>query len=780
MNFFVIQMPQEEKDEANAVAITVPSPSEEKEQKNRAAKKGGGKEKEAEELSEEDASLKEGLELAVTRLSEADSTLYQQALDHLINEIRSSTSSMTSVPKPLKFLRPHYDTLKAVYESWSSEVELKPKLADVVSVLAMTMAPQGSRESLKYKLQGTMVDIASWGHEYVRSLSGEISEEYNKRSLEELGEDDIDADDLMKLVDDIIPFQMTHNAEAEAVDLLMEVQQLSKLLEGTVVDKKSYERVCLYLLRCANFVADPDDLANLFHTAYMIYKKHEKFTDALRVALRIEDHGKIDELFSDDGASEVVKKQMAFILGRHKSSYIHSDETLNEIIGNAGLSERFLSVARDMDVMDPKAPEDIYKSHLAGGAAGRAGRLAGGAVVDSARANLASSFVNGFVNAAYGTDALLTADTQSSWVYKNKDHGMLSATASLGLVSLWNIDEGLNMVDKFFHQPEDYIKAGACLAVGILSSGVRNESDPALALLSEHVESPKSTIRTAAICGLGIAYAGAQKPEIQDLLDAIVSNTDNADITDVSLAALTLGLVFVGTANDDIGSVLAQRLMESSEEELNNGITRFLSLGLGLLYLGKCEGADIILEIVRTVEHARGKYAAITIETCAYAGSGDVLKVQQMLRNCTEHLTEGADHQAVSVLGLALLSIGEDVSTEMTLRTYEHLLHYGELPIRRVVPLAIALMYISNPEYSIIDQLSRLAHDQDPALAQGAILGLGLVCAGSNNSRVAGILRQLSEFYVKEADHLFVVRLSQGLNSMGKGLIGIAPFHSDR
>jgi hypothetical protein len=32
-------------------------------------------------------------------------------------EIRSATSSMTSVPKPLKFLRPHYGTLKSFFET---------------------------------------------------------------------------------------------------------------------------------------------------------------------------------------------------------------------------------------------------------------------------------------------------------------------------------------------------------------------------------------------------------------------------------------------------------------------------------------------------------------------------------------------------------------------------------------------------------------------------------------------------------------------------------------
>ena len=36
------------------------------------------------------------------------------ALETMVNEVRTSTSSMTSVPKP-KFLRPHYATLKGYY-----------------------------------------------------------------------------------------------------------------------------------------------------------------------------------------------------------------------------------------------------------------------------------------------------------------------------------------------------------------------------------------------------------------------------------------------------------------------------------------------------------------------------------------------------------------------------------------------------------------------------------------------------------------------------------------
>merc|ERR1739845_156250 len=173
-------------------------------------------------------------------------------------------------------------------------------------------------------------------------------------------------------------------------------------------------------------------------------------------------------------------------------------------------------------------------------------------------------------------------------------------------------------------------------------------------------------------------------------------------------------------------------------------------------------------------------YAAIVLETCAYAESGNVLKVQEMLHHCTEHLIDQAEHQIAAVMGIALITFGEEVGSKMVLRTFDHLLHYCELPIKRAVPLALTLLNVSNPDFSVIDQLSRLSHDSDAIISQNAILGLGLSSAGTNNSRVAGLLRQLSEFYIKDSDHMFCIRIAQGLLHLGKGLLTLNPIHSDR
>jgi 26S proteasome regulatory subunit N1 len=481
----------------------------------------------------------------------------------------------------------------------------------------------------------------------------------------------------------------------------------------------------------------------------------------------------------------LMKKHRCLLLGRHRvNSEIEDDDDadeLNELIGNAHLSEQFTKLAVDLDVMEAKTPEDIYKSHLAetGGFSRR--RDTGGAQVDSARANLASTFVNAFVNAGFGVDKLMTVD-DDDWLYKNKDHGMMSATASLGSIYMWSVEEGLTQIDKYLYSSEEYVKAGAALAVGILSSGVRNDADPALALLAEHIEGDSHIMKCAACTGLGIAYAGSGREEIVELLMMVIDseNTGPEAMMECSLAGLALGMICIGKCDEDVGSSLVQKLMEASDQDLDHSHARYLCLGLGLLFLGKMEKADAMLEAVKTVEHKIGKYAAVLLDTCAYAGSGNVLKVQEMLHHCAEHLTEDAEHQMAAVIGIGLITMGEDTGSEMALRTFDHLLHYCEIPIKRAVPLALALLHVSNPEYGVIDQLSRLSHDPDTELSQNAILAMGVVSAGTNNSRVAGLLRQLSEFYSKEAGHIFCVRIAQGMLHMGKGLITLSPYHSDR
>lgn len=274
--------------EVAEITATTEKKSDESEKKN-SGKKGDDEPKDT--MSEEDKELKERLETCVSTLlnenNEAAVTvpIRLKALDMIVNELRSATSSMTSVPKPLKFLRPHFSVLKDLFNSITGEsssvenqmLELRARLADVLSVLAMTMGKPEDRESLHFKLAGAKDyevlvskgmeskpaadNLGSWGHEYVRSLAGEIGEEYAARVIAGGNpEEDEPFADLLRMVDVIVPFHVNHNAEAEAVDLLIEVQRLKNLLKLDTIDEKNYQRICLYLVKTADYMSDPDDL----------------------------------------------------------------------------------------------------------------------------------------------------------------------------------------------------------------------------------------------------------------------------------------------------------------------------------------------------------------------------------------------------------------------------------------------------------------------------------------------------------------------------------------
>ena len=127
-----------------------------------------------------------------------------------------------------------------------------------------------------------------------------------------------------------------------------------------------------------------------------------------------------------------------------------------------------------------------------------------------------------------------------------------------------------------------------------------------------------------------------------------------------------------------------------------------------------------------------------------------------------------------------MLAISEGIGNEMAVRTMHHIIQYCELPVKRSVPIALALLSISNPQIIITDLLSKFAHDEDSEMSRRAIFALGLISAGTNNSRIAGILRGLSAYYERDHKHIFLIRIAQGLLHSGKGLVTLNPFYSDR
>ena len=143
-----------------------------------------------------------------------------------------------------------------------------------------------------------------------------------------------------------------------------------------------------------------------------------------------------------------MKRQLAFLIARAQvpiewvqaESEEEPEEDWLECLSKTHLSKQYREFGKELGVLEPKSLEDIYKSHLenTSGCIRVLGRrlmltclsligATAAANVDSARANLAGTFVNAFVNAGFGNDKLMVeAEDGQSWIYKNKDHGTLS------------------------------------------------------------------------------------------------------------------------------------------------------------------------------------------------------------------------------------------------------------------------------------------------------------------------------------------------------------------
>ncbi|KAF8373234.1 rpn-1 [Pristionchus pacificus] len=809
-------------------------------------KKGkNAKDEKKDEMSDEDKKLEEDLNMLVKRLGEPDTSLYKPSLESMRTLIRASTTSMTSVPKPLKFMRPHYTTMKHIHEK-IADPAIQKECANLISVLAMTS--DEPIDCIIYRLKGTQEPVGDWGHEYVRHLAMELSEEWKKTA------DGTEAhkktrEQLLILARDIVVHHMKHNAEVEACDLLIEIERLDLLI--SFVDEADHQRVCLYLLSCAPLTPDPDNII-LIRTAKDLHLKFNKYLEAVRCAIMLNDTDEIKRIFKLTTDS-LLQMQMAILLGRHQIFLdfegAENGEKLGALNANTSLFEYFHSLGRELDIMEPKTPEGIYKSHL------EASRPFGStSAPDSARMNLAAAFVNGFVNCGFGVDKMMAEQEDANrWFYKNKEYGMFSAAASQGLVWRWDIDSGLAQCDRFLYVNDDFIKAGTLLAIGIISSGIQDPCDPASAILLDHVHSDRSVMRVGSVFGLGLAYANSKRETvikkeeggvIHELRKVITDTRTPSPITAEvrGLAALSLGLILVGTADHDVANEMVTSLMEKSEIELADPNMRFYALGVALIFLGTQEKAEVTVELVKCIAEPFGSMFATLVDVCAYAGTGNVLKIQGLLHLCSEHYETKEDkkskhkddpksisktkssevsvsttssasvsatstptttpakrskkeatkaektggkvdlssQQAVAVLGIGLIAMGDEVGSQMALRMFGHLIRYGEAVIRRAVPLAMALLSVSNPQLNILETLSKFSHDADPSTAHSSIFALGLVGAGTNNARLVAMLRQLASFHHKDQMSLMLVRLSQGLTHLAKGTMTLNPWHSDR
>lgn len=108
-------------------------------------------------------------------------------------------------------------------------------------------------------------------------------------------------------------------------------------------------------------------------------------------------------------------------------------------------------------------------------------------------------------------------EEKKNWVVllKDKEEWQIAAVASLGILCPWNPDTVNDLLMPYIDNDGKFIKAGASLGIGLCCAGINDENDLAYALLSQSAQHGQNIVKQCSILGLGMAYAGRSRSELQ-------------------------------------------------------------------------------------------------------------------------------------------------------------------------------------------------------------------------------------------------------------------------
>ena len=159
-------------------------------------------------------------------------------------------------------------------------------------------------------------------------------------------------------------------------------------------------------------------------------------------------------------------------------------------------SDYYKILAKNLELLEPKHPEDLFKSHL------EDKKGSNNKKIESSRINMAYSIASAFINAGYGTEVLLTKK-DLDWIYKNKEQGIECLFAGIGLVNIWDYLEGPNKVYELAGKKETDIfkRSGRNIGLGVCLSNIHDENDLAVAILLEELSDKNLNVKISAVFG---------------------------------------------------------------------------------------------------------------------------------------------------------------------------------------------------------------------------------------------------------------------------------------
>lgn len=373
----------------------------------------------------------------------------------------------------------------------------------------------------------------------------------------------------------------------------------------------------------------------------------------------------------------------------------------------------------------------------------------------------AMTFSNAFMNAGTTSDRFLRENLD--WLAQASNWSKFTATAALGVINKGNLKEGLAILRPYL--PQDgltssaYSEGGSLFALGLIHA---NHGAEVMGLLTNQLKINEGEIvQHGAALGLGAAGMATGSQEVyEELRNRLYSDSAVAG----EAAGYAMGLVMLGTASQQAVDEMLQYAHETQHEKIIRG----LAIGLALLFYGKEEKSDPMIETLLGDKDPILRYGGVYTMALAYAGTGDNKAIRKLLHIAVSDVNDDVRRAAVTSLGFLLFRNPTQVPriVQLLSESYNPHVRYG-------ATLALGIACASTGQDEAVDLLLPMAKDPVDFVRQGACIALALIMLQQNselNPRVTDVRELYSKILGDKHEEpmaKFGAALSSGLIDAG-------------
>ncbi|MBW0517337.1 hypothetical protein O181_057052 [Austropuccinia psidii MF-1] len=375
----------------------------------------------------------------------------------------------------------------------------------------------------------------------------------------------------------------------------------------------------------------------------------------------------------------------------------------------------------------------------------------------------AVSFANAFANAGTTSDRFLRDNLD--WLSKASNWSKFSATAGLGVIHRGNISQGMEILQPYLpaqNGPSSsyYSEGGSLFALGLINAN--HGGTTVLDYIRNVMKSSSSDIiEHGAALGLGVAGMSSGNEDVyEDLRDVLYHDSAIAG----EAAGYAMGLLMLGSGSTKALDEMLQYAHETQHEKIIRG----LAVGISLLFYGKEQAADGIIEILTSDKDPILRYGGIYTIAMAYAGTGNNKAIRRLLHVAVSDVNDDVRRAAVTSLGFLLFRNPRQVPRVVQLlsESYNPNVRYG-------AALALGIACAGTGMEEAISLLEPMTKDTVDYVKQGACIALAMILIQQNEvlNPKASVVRKTFEKIIsdkhEDAMAKFGATLAQGIIDAG-------------